>query len=112
MGSVTPLAPVSRDTVYLVVDDLYEQGKVWRETPYGQTDLDTVIQDIIDAQYNDPFRVIAFNPDEKWSKDVSADIASEVRRHFERADEDVPPFLRPFVEHYTGRTKQLSLRFA
>lgn len=112
MAWTAPIAPVSEDTVYLVVDNLYEHGKVWREAPYGGTDLDAVIQDIVDAQYNDPFRVIAFNTDEKWSKDVSADVAAEVRRHFERSDEDVPAFLRPFVEHYTGRTRQLSLRFA
>lgn len=108
------IVPTADDTVYLVVDDLCDFGKVhvWPEANYDKTDRETVVQDIIDAQYNDPFQVVAFNTRERWSKDASAEIAIEVRRRFEIKDEDVPSNLLPFVEHYTGRARQLSLRLA
>jgi hypothetical protein len=114
MGWTPSIVPAVDDTVYLVVDDLYDfaQVRIWPEAICGQTDRETVINDIISAQYNDPFQVVAFNIRERWSKDVSAEIASEVRRRFEIKDEDVPDYLQSFVEHYTGRARQLSLRLA
>jgi hypothetical protein len=77
---------------------------------FGEIDRETVIKDIIDAQHIDPFQVVPFNIRKRWSKDVSADIAAEVRRRFEIKDENVPSHLQSFFEHYTGRSRQLSLR--
>jgi hypothetical protein len=51
--------------------------RVWGEVDYEQTDLETVIQDLLSGQYNSPSRVVAFNTAEKWSHDVSEDVAQE-----------------------------------
>lgn len=110
MGWTPSIVPESDDTVYLVVDKFLEP--VWCEAEVGQTDLDTVVQSIIEAQYNYPLRIVAFNTDENWARDVTADIAREVRRRFERKGEDVPNYLEEFVERHAGKQRQLSLRLA
>jgi hypothetical protein len=46
-----------------------------------------VISNLLTGQYSDPVRVIAFNITEGWSRDVSLDIADEVRRRFIEYDE-------------------------
>ena len=68
------------DTVYLVADDFGKLGRAWREADYEETDLEIVIQDLLSGQYNNPVRVIAFNTAERWSEDVSEDVAHELRR--------------------------------
>ena len=60
--------------VYLVVDDLGRNGRIYREADVETTDLETVILDLLEGQYKNPIRVVAFNTAEKWSQDVSADV--------------------------------------
>jgi len=48
-------------TVYLVAEDFGRLGRAWRETDYETTDLETVIQDLLSGQYNNPIRIVAFN---------------------------------------------------
>jgi hypothetical protein len=62
-------------TVYLVADDFGRIGRVWIEADYEGTDLETVIEDLMSGQYNNPIRVIAFNTTERRSEDVSEDVA-------------------------------------
>jgi hypothetical protein len=50
-------------TVYLVVEDFGKLGRAWREADYEATDLETVIQNLLSGQYNNPIRVVAFNTD-------------------------------------------------
>jgi hypothetical protein len=52
----------------LVADDFGRLGRAWREADYEATDLETVIQDLLTGQYSNPFRVVAFNTAERWSK--------------------------------------------
>ena len=66
--------------IYLVIDDLGRLGRVWRETDAEHTDLETVIKDLLDGQYHSPVGVFGFNPAEGWSRDVSEDVAREIRR--------------------------------
>lgn len=66
------------ETVYLVVD-CGEHGCVWREADVASTDLETVITDLLTAQYSDPLCVVAFNSSENWSRDVTADVAMEIK---------------------------------
>jgi len=35
--------------------------------PAEATDLDTVVADLLDGQYKNPFRVVVFNTAEGWS---------------------------------------------
>jgi hypothetical protein len=69
---------VDDQTVYLVAEDFGQLGRAWREADYEQTDLETVIQDLLSGQYNNPIRVVAFNTEERWSEDVSEDVAHEL----------------------------------
>jgi hypothetical protein len=42
----------------------------WHETDEERTDRETVITDLLEGQYKDPIRVVAFNTAERWSRDV------------------------------------------
>jgi hypothetical protein len=86
-------------------------GDVWRETDCEATDLETVIEDLLTGQYNDSIRVVAFNPTEGWSQDVSEDVAQKVRRRCDLQLRDVPSSIQDFVERHEGHDRhQLSLR--
>ena len=71
---------------YLVLDDLGRLGRVWRETNDVDANHETLIRDLLDDQYNRPTRIVAFNTTEGWSRDVTLDIADELRRRFGEHD--------------------------
>jgi hypothetical protein len=98
------------ETVYLAVDCVGEDGCIYRETNVGQTDLETVIIDLMSGQYSDPDRVAAFNTADKWTQNVSDDIAREIRRRADPACEDLSSSIEDFVVQHAAREKQLSLR--
>jgi hypothetical protein len=89
--------------VYLVVDDFGRNGRAYREADVENTDLETVIVDLLEGQYKNPVRVVAFNAAQKWSQDVSADVAHELRQRCDMQMRDVPFFLQDFVDQYEGR---------
>ena len=98
-------------TVYLVVDDLGRLGRVWCEASVEATDLETVIQDLLEGQYYNLIGVFGFNPWEGWSRDVSADVAQELRRRCDLEGCDVPSNIQDFVERHENRGgRQLALR--
>jgi hypothetical protein len=87
--------------VYLVLDDFGGRiGQAWRETDVEHTDRETVITDLLDGQYSNPVRVVAFNTAEGWSRDVSGDIANELRRRCDMLSSEVPETFRDFVERH------------
>ena len=68
---------------YLVLDDFGAQlGRAWRETDEESTDRETLIRDLMEEQYSLPVCIVAFNTAEGWSRDVTMDIADELRRRF------------------------------
>jgi hypothetical protein len=78
MPSIVPSGP-SQD-VFLVLDQFGERlGRAWRETDENDTDYETIIRHLLEGQCNNPVRVVAFNTDEGWSRDVSDDVADELR---------------------------------
>ena len=97
------------ETVYLVADDFGKIGRAWRETDYETTDLETVIQDLLTGQYKNPIRVIAFNTAERWSEDVSEDVAHELRRRCDLQMRDIPLPLQDFTDRYEGRYRDVQL---
>jgi hypothetical protein len=103
---------VGDQNVYLVLDCFKRSGCAWREAEAGETDLETVIKDLMSGQYNDPRRVIAFNTFEHWADDVSEDVAQEIRRRTDLRHEDLSSSIEEFVVRYAGRERQLSLRLA
>jgi hypothetical protein len=95
--------------IYLVVDDLGRLGRVWREADVETTDFETVVQDLLEDQYKNPVGVFAFNPFEGWSRDVSEDIARELRRRCDLQLRDVPSSIQDFVERHEGKDRDLPL---
>jgi hypothetical protein len=96
-------------SVYLVVDDFGRNGRVYREADVGTADLETVIADLLDGQYTNPVRVVGFNTAEKWSQDVSVDVAHELRQRCDLQMRDIPFFLQDFVDQYEGRYHDVQL---
>ncbi len=87
-----PIAPhrPNQDS-YIVLDDFGARlGRAWRETKEDAADRETLIQDLIAGEFSHPIRIIAFNTAEGWSRDVTADIADEVRRRFAERDDAIP----------------------
>jgi hypothetical protein len=72
-------------------------GRGWRETDEEATSRDTLIRDLMDGQYSNPTCIVAFNTAEGWSRDVTKDIADDLRRHFMEYD-DAPASVQAFVE--------------
>jgi len=96
--------------IYLVADDLGRLGRVWREADYETTDFETVVTDLLDGQYANAIGIFAFNTAEGWSRDVSADIAAELRRRCDLQARDVPASLQDFVDRHDAIDRsQLSL---
>lgn len=103
------LVPSEEETVYLVLDSFGGHlGICYREACVGATEVETVINDLLKGQYEDPVRVIAFNLKEGWSKDVSADIAHELQRRADLNREDLPPTIKEFVTRNTGGRRQFT----
>jgi hypothetical protein len=114
-SSWTPsIVPNDNDeTVYLVAEDFGRLGRAWREADYEATDLETVIQDMLTGQYSNPIRVVAFNTAERWSEDVSEDVARELRRRCDQQMRELPSTISDFVERHEDRDRrQLTLRLA
>jgi hypothetical protein len=105
-------APGDDQNVYLVVDDFGKLGRAWREADVEATDLETVIGDLLEGQFNNPVRVVSFNTAEKWSQDVSEEIAQELRRRCDLQMRELPTTIRDFVERHEGSYRQLTLRLA
>jgi hypothetical protein len=95
--------------VYLVLDDFGPKGRAYPETDNERTDLEAVIMDLLEGQYRNPVRVVGFNTAEKWSQDVSADVAHELRRRCDLQLRDVPFYLEKFVERHEGRYHDIQL---
>ena len=96
-------------TAYIVVDRC-GGGCAYRETETERSDLETVISDFLTGQFNDAIRVIAFNTLEHWSRDVSRDVAAEVRSRCDIEGEAVPEHIQDFVLSYTDPVRRPALQ--
>ena len=105
MGSQFRLAAVqqiSRD-IYLVLDDFGGRlGRAWRETDEEGTRRETLIRDLMNAECGHPARIVAFNTAEGWSRDVTMDIADELRMRFAEYDQ-MPRSVQEFLEAVAQR---------
>ena len=80
-GWTPSIVPGSEDqNVYLVLNDFGSRGRSYLETDEETADLETVINCMLSGEYSNPVRVIGFNVTEGWARDVSADVADEIRR--------------------------------
>jgi hypothetical protein len=103
------IVPDHDQDVYLVLDDFGRQGLAWRETDLEDTDLETVIRHLLEGQYSSPIRVIGFNIAEGWVRDVSEDVACELRQRCADQRRELPESLERFVERYAGANEGVQL---
>jgi len=94
----TSIIPDDADPdIYLVLDDFGQLGRAWRETDERAADRDALIRDLLDGQYRDPVRIVAFNTVEGWSRDLTEEIAVGAPVCFsvsENSETDLPASLR------------------
>jgi len=105
----TPIVPNRGQTVYLVADDMGEAGKVWRQSECEHSDQEAVVQDMLAGEYRSPIHVVAFNITERWSGDVSAEVAHELRLRCDLQLRDIPFFLQEFCDRHEGRYRDIQL---
>jgi hypothetical protein len=91
--------------VYLVLDDFGQIGRAYREVDEAKADKETLIRDLMSGQYNDPVRIVCFNTAEGWSRDVTEDIAREIKNRTDRNREELSPGLRDFIEYQAWRLR-------
>ena len=107
-GSVTPdLVPYAGVVAYIVLDDFGKAGRVYREAAEADATLESIIDDLLTGQFNNPVRVVAFNTFEGWSRDVSEDIAREALRRL--AGRRLAVSSRKFVDTYVDEDELLRL---
>jgi hypothetical protein len=87
--------------IYLVLDDFGDRlGWAWPETDVADTDRATVIRHLLEGQYSSPVRIVAFNPAEGWSRDVTDDIAAELAQACADRGE-ISPSIADFIADHT-----------
>ena len=88
---------VPKGDIYLVLDDFGPLGRAWRETDEEGANRASLVRNLLDGQYEDPVCIVAFNIAEGWSRNVTREIADEVRRRFIE-HEDAPASLLRFLD--------------
>ena len=93
--------------MHIVLDDFGKAGRVYRETDEQETSLESVVDDLLTGQFNNPVRVVAFNTAEGWSRDISEDVAREVVRRVAEHDRPLATSSRHFVQTYVDEDELL-----
>jgi hypothetical protein len=88
---------VPEDDVYLVLDDFGRLGRAWRETDEAGASRTTLVRNFTRGTIQNPARIVAFNTVEGWSRDVTVEIADELRRRYIECD-NVPGSVLRFLE--------------
>ena len=108
--SIGPADRLDRD-IYLVLEDFGARaGCAWRETDEGDTDLDTVLQDILSGQYAYPLRIVCFNAAEGWSRDATSDVADALAERAANINAEISPALQNFIQ--ANATTPLNVQLA
>jgi hypothetical protein len=101
--------PSPDSTVYIVLDDFGNLGRSFRETDVDDCDRASVITDLLQGQFHNPVRVIAFNATEGWSTDASEEIARAVWARARAEGEPLPRKVKAFCERHTIEYLQADL---
>jgi hypothetical protein len=99
--SIVPLDRLDRE-IYLVLEDFGARaGCSWRETDEQDTDVETIIRDLLSGQYAYPVRIVAFNAIEGWSRDATSEIADKLAVRV--TSSEIMPALQAFVQANASR---------
>src|ERR1700704_3787944 len=99
MAQAPSIVPGDDEETYLVLDDFGRIGRAWRETA-ERTSLEAIIADLLEDQCSNPVRVIGFNTAEGWARDVSEQVAREVRQRCTDQGREMPAHVQAFVERH------------
>ena len=99
----TTLVPTNDVTVHVVLCDFGELGPAWIEIAEDSADEDSIVEGILCGEFAHPLRVVAFNTEEGWSRDVSEDIAKKLVATARDGGRELRAGAREFVERATGR---------
>ena len=69
------IIPAASEDFYLVINRYGRFGTAFAETDLRRANYDTTVADLMGGQYDDPLRVIMFNPANNRSEDVSHAVA-------------------------------------
>ena len=98
-----PLTPTCDLTVYVVLEDFGRHGCVWREIDEIRADEHSIVEGILRGEYERILRIVAFNADEGWARDVTREVALKVIRAARQQNRKMSALTREFVERVTGR---------
>jgi hypothetical protein len=97
-GVPSAVVPYGADqTIFVVVDRLNEATEIRVE----RSDLDTTITELVAGCFSDPIKVISFNTLEHWMKDISTDVAGEIKARCDIDGVTLPDYLSDFVESHS-----------
>ena len=66
--------------IYIVLDDFGTLGRAWRETDEAGTNRTALVRNLLDGQYENPVRIVAFNTTENVPACVLSPGRQEMRR--------------------------------
>ena len=89
--------------IYLVLDH-FGIGRVRRETDETDANWTKLMQDLLDGQYDEPVRIVAFNTAEGWSRDMTEEIAAELAQACADRGE-MQPSIANFIADHTGASE-------
>ena len=101
--SDTPLIPTQDLTVYAVLEDFGKHGCAWREIDEIRADEHSIVEGILRGEYERILRIVAFNADEGWAREVTREVALKVIRAARQQNRKMSALTREFVERVTGR---------
>ncbi|AWM02817.1 hypothetical protein [Bradyrhizobium amphicarpaeae] len=94
-GVPPPVVPYGADkTLFVVIDRLNQATEIRIE----RSDLEATIGELVAGCFNDPIKVISFNTLEHWMKDISTDVAGEIKARCDIDGVTLPDYLSDFVE--------------
>jgi hypothetical protein len=97
------IVPNTDHVTHLVLDEVGSYGPIWREISDGEANEATIIDWIVEGQFDNPLRVVAFNTEEGWSRDVTREIATKLL-HLNPNGLALGAVARDFVERVTGKS--------
>jgi hypothetical protein len=94
----SPVVPYGADqTLFVVIDRRDEATEIRIE----RNDLEVTIDELVTGCFNDPIKVLSFNTLEHWVKDISPEIAAEIRARCDIDRIALPDYLSDFVESHS-----------
>jgi hypothetical protein len=97
--SIAPGSSPDDTDVYVVLDDFGGRlGRAWREIPEERADRESVLIDLLEGQFSNPVKIVAFNTEAGTARDVSREFSDLIRDECRSKGDDVPNYLQDFVE--------------